>query len=546
MSSFECIESGVTVVDHELCLVSWNQYYETLFDYPKGFLKKGLPMADIMRFNRERGLLDQGDIDGHIDERLSLMAAAQAYRVIRFYSDDRIIEIKGIGLPNKDYVTTYDDITQQIIAQRQLEDANQNLEQRVLDRTQTIAEINNHLLDEIARRSQIEKELRQAKKMADEASASKTKFLALASHDIMQPLNAASLYAGALAESKQPNPSLIHQLKQAIQHTESIISSLLEISKVDNGAISPRLSHFSLDDLLSNLISEAMIQRPRSLDIRYCFTSLHVISDKHYLRRIIQNLISNAVKYTQSGKVLVGCRRKYNNDNRELCEEVEICILDNGSGISEQDQLTIFEEFYRSARQQKNDYVPGIGLGLSVVKRFSDMLGHNIKCRSQLGQGSFFSITVPVASANINHEHSPILEHTHDHLAGLTVLYIDDDAQNLLATSALLEHWFCIVKTIDNVQAALEHAKTQTCPRILLVDYQLGDTTITGIDLAKQLMACWRERFKEAKVSVCVVSAANQDDLSELVAATGFEFLSKPIKPAKLRALLTQFRQRSD
>lgn len=547
-SSFENISSGISIVDKELKMVAWNNRYETMFDYPDDLLKIGLHVADIMRFNGKRGLLGEGNVDDHIRKRLSLMSAGKTYRVVRSHNDDTIIEIKGMPLPNGGYVTTYDDITEFIMAQRQLEDANQNLEQRVQERTQTIAEINHNLVEEIGRRSRIENELRQAKKLADDASASKTKFLALAGHDIMQPLNAASLYASALAESdlsgdKKPNPALVSQLKRAIENTESIISSLLEISKVDNGAISPKLMQFSLDDLLSNLISEAMVQRPRSLDIRYCATSVNVLSDKHYLRRILQNLITNAVKYTQSGKVLVGCRRRLSEKGEP---EVEVCILDNGPGISEQEQMTIFDEFYRSDRQQQNEYTPGIGLGLSVVKRFGDLLGHPISCHSELHRGSVFSIRVPVVDTeDYAVEPATVPTSSQDQLKGLKVLYVDDDPQNLLATSALLGHWHCSVEVLDNVRSAREYAQNNPPPAVLLMDYQLGDVEITGVDLATELVTCWRNQFEDALISVCIVSAANEEDLPSKVGSAGFEFLSKPIKPAKLRALLSKFSERA-
>lgn len=546
-SSFENISSGISIVDKDLKMVAWNKRYETIFDYPEDLLKVGLHIADIMRFNGERGFLGEGNIEEQIRKRLDLMSLGKEYRVIRLHNDDTTIEVKGMPLPNGGYVTTYDDITQFITAQRQLEDANQNLEQRVQERTQTIAEINHNLLEEIARRGRVEKELRQAKKMADEANTSKTKFLALAGHDIMQPLNAANLYASALSEADKPNPMLVSQLKQAIQNTESIISSLLEISKVDNGAISPKLTQFSLDDLLSNLISEAMVQRPRSLDIRYCATSVCVISDKHYLRRILQNLIANAVKYTQSGKVLVGCRRRVvdqgENNNSKF---VEICILDNGPGISAQEQLAIFDEFYRSDRQQQSNHIPGIGLGLSVVKRFSDLLGHKISCRSELHRGSSFSVRIPIANENITPVESVThVESSQDQLEGLTIVYVDDDPQNLLATSALLQHWKCSLRTLDSIAAARDYAKANRPPKVLLMDYQLGDVATTGLDLAKELLLHWREYYADEIVSVCVVSAANEQELPATVAKAGFEFLSKPIKPAKLRALLTQFSERS-
>ena len=192
--------------------------------------------------------------------------------------------------------------------------------------------------------------------------------------------------------------TIVYQLQQAIENTESIISTLLEVSKLDTGAIQPKLTCFSLHTMLEGLVNEARVQLPEGLQIRYCKTSVTVNSDKHYLRRILQNFISNAIKYTRRGKVLVGCRRIH-NEQQQAC--VEICVYDNGAGISARERTLIFDDFYRihhpahsSSEQQK---IPGVGLGLSVVARFGELLNHPVNCRSELHRGSCFSVIVPLA-----------------------------------------------------------------------------------------------------------------------------------------------------
>jgi CheY-like chemotaxis protein len=363
----------------------------------------------------------------------------------------------------------------------------------------------------------------------------------------MQPLNAANLYASALQDGKEYNPNLVEQLKSAIQNTESIISSLLEISRLESVVLAPNLESFSLHRLLSNLVGEAMVQLPGDLEIRYCKTSLNVRSNKHYLRRILQNFISNAVKYTQTGKVLVGCRRIYGDSTQQ--EMVEICVIDNGVGISEQECTAIFDDFYRSQRQQQQDIIPGIGLGLSVVKRFSDLLQHQIRCRSELNHGSCFSIRVPIISDAVIDEGiavvSGLVDKPQDQLKDLRVTYVDDDPQNLLATSTLLKHWHCDVSLFERVEEITTYAKTAPPPDVILMDYQLGNVKVNGVLLAEQLIVSWQARFGEdISVPVCIISAATDADLSTIVAKAGFELLRKPLKPAKLRALLAQFGQR--
>ncbi|MEO0442766.1 MAG: PAS domain-containing hybrid sensor histidine kinase/response regulator [Pseudomonadota bacterium] len=538
-ASFENISSGISVVDKNLKLIAWNTRYEQIFDYPQGMLRVGLHVSDIMRFNSERGLLGKGNVDHLIRKRLSLMSTGNPYRVMRFHSDEMIIEIKGRPLPGGGYVTSYDDITEFISTQRKLEDANKYLEERVQERTHTIVKINNDLLQEINRRSEVEKELRQAKQMADAANASKTKFLALAGHDILQPLNAANLYASALSEKGEHKPALLSQLKDAIQSTESIISSLLEVSKLDNGVLKPKIEAFSLNGILQNLVNEVRVQCSSSLEIRYCATAAIVVSDKHYLRRIVQNFIYNAVKYTQSGVVLVGCRR------RQRLSAIEICVVDNGPGISEQERKLIFDDFYRSDRQQQKNKIPGVGLGLSVVMRFSELLNHPIDCRSQLNKGSQFSVVVPLAENQQNLNSGFNESASGDELRGLRIVYVDDDPQNLLATSALLDYWQCEIKTFSSIGKAKKHAQQSLLPDVLLMDYQLGPEQVTGLDLAQQLASIWSASTgTPVKLPVCIVSASTEEDLPKRAAALGFELLSKPVKPARLRALLTQLKQR--
>lgn len=560
-ASFDNISSGISVVDTELRLIAWNQRYEDMFDYPEGMLFIGFHVADIMRFNAERGLLSGGDIEELIRKRISFMSTGKAYRVVRFHHDDLVIEIKGQPLPNGGYVTTYDDITEFIRVQKNLEDANANLEERVQERTKTIEEVNRDLLKEINRRSDVEQELREAKQIADNANASKTKFLALASHDIMQPLNAASLYASALLDGHvdgefQPkqDANIVRQLKSAIYNTESIISTLLEVSKLDSGVIQPKYDDFNLDNMLSSIISEVTVQLPEELDIRYCKTSVSVHSDLHYLRRIVQNFVSNAIKYTSKGKVLVGCRRVYNGVGQK---SVEICVVDNGIGIAASECESIFNDFYRvpeDVRGHNNQQmIPGLGLGLSVVSRFSELLDHKVRCRSELHKGSCFSVVVPLSETKVLNGIQPLQPVEQNSLQGLMVAYVDDEEQNLLATSALLDRWNCSMVSLDTIAAAREYAgqaciNTHCIPDVLLMDYQLDKPDITGLELAQELRATWSESLgANAKpIPVCIISAAVEADLPDRVMALGFQFLRKPVKPGRLRALLTQLKERRD
>jgi Na+/proline symporter/signal transduction histidine kinase/CheY-like chemotaxis protein len=532
-ASFENMSSAISVVNKDLKMVAWNRRYEEMFNYPKGMLRVGIPVADLVRFNAQRGLLGAGDIEEKVQQRLSHLLIGKPYRVVRNPGDGVVIEIKGTPLPVGGYVTTYDDITEFIQTQRELEQANIHLEKRVNERTKTIGNINENLRGEIELRKRVEQELIQAKAMAEEANATKSRFLALASHDILQPLNAAGLYASALLDSDEIDTQVRETTKKiddAIHSAESIISILLEVAKLDTGALQPQKTVFPLAPLLSSLIDEIQVQTGPDVQVRMVNTGIYVETDKNYLRRILQNFLSNALKYTKRGKILVGCRRRREN--------VEICVCDTGPGISEADQKRIFDDFYRVAGHQD---IPGIGLGLAVAWRFNQLLGHKIRVRSELQAGSCFSVVLPMIQSPVETE-DVVDNSIKGDLTGLRVMYVDDQLENLEATKVLLERWGCEVTTASGKKDAIEMAEKLPNPQILLMDYQLSKNDDNGIQLAKEMRAIWKE-----DIATCIVSAAADPDLPVIAKKNGFDFLRKPVIPGKLRALLGQtvLRQRA-
>lgn len=528
-ASFENISSAISIVNSDLQMVAWNRRYEDMFNYPKGMLNVGRPVADLVRFNAQRGMLGPGTAEEHVKRRLMHLQSGRAYRVVRDHSGT-VIEIKGLPLPNGGYVTTYDDITDFISTQKALQQANTDLEQRVRERTETIEQINQDLLQEIARRENLEQEMLRAKSEAEQANASKTKFLALASHDILQPINAANLYASALLENdsgEAVDPTTAQRLQTAIQAAESIISSLMEIAKLDTGALAPEIHVFRIDELLQPMVNEFRLLKSDAVDLRYHPCSACVKTDRHYLRRILQNFLSNAVKYTPQGRIVVGCRRRGEN--------LEIRVIDTGPGISNADQKQIFNDFYRAAAQR---HVAGAGLGLAVAGRFSSLLNLPIRLQSELDRGSCFSVVVPMTLER--EKHLPAVATPEEDLSELTVLYVDDEAQNLDATKHLLERWHCKVRTASSADEA-RNLDPQQHPDVLLMDFHLNGEACNGIQLAAELTRQW-----SVPPAVCIVSAASEVELPKLAGAHGFEFLRKPVKPGKLRALLTQFKKRME
>lgn len=520
-ASFESISSAISVVNADLKIVAWNKRYEDMFNYPKGMLCVGRPVADLVRYNAERGMLGPGEVEKLVQTRLSHLTAGKPYRFVR-YQNNSMIEIKGRPLPTGGYVTTYDDISEFINAQNELE-------QRVRERTEEIEKINRSLREEVQKRSETEKQLIKAKSVAETSNAIKTQFLAIASHDILQPLNAANLYASALMEKPGVNPEFIeslHHLQNAICSAELIISNLLEISRLDTGSLIPKYSEFALSDVLEPLANEFRVQTNSDVSFHWQRTSLWTRSDAKYLRRILQNFLSNAVKYTTQGKILLGCRRRG--------DQVEVCVYDCGPGISEAHRERIFDDFYRV-----KSTVEGAGLGLGIALRFSNLLGHQIRVKSFDGRGSLFSLLVPMAEKGSNEPGETSGRGILSGLESLNIFYVDDEENNIHALSTLMDNWGCIFSSATSAAASVKFAENKPAPDVILMDYQLGPD-INGIELADKLLSHWGD------IPVCIVSAASEEDLPVQVSEHGFDFLRKPIKPGKLRALLERYLQRKN
>lgn len=529
-SSLENLAQGISVVDAELRLVAWNKRYLDLFEYPAGMVKPGQPVATLIRYNAERGECGPGEVDELVTKRLNYMQMGSPHRFIRRRGDGRVIEMVGNPLPNGGFVTSFTDITEHVETQQALEEANIDLEQRISVRQSKIREINNELTEEIDRRRKVEVELKQAKQIADEANASKTRFLALASHDILQPLNAARLYLSALDDSQldSANQQLVGKLDTALASTEHLLSTLLQIAKMDQGALQPTFRHVRLNDIIPPLLNEyAMLAEQRGIRLKARFTDAVVYTDPTYLRRIVQNFLSNAVKYNRdNGKVLLGVRQRRG--------QLVIAVWDTGPGITSQQRHRIFDAFYRG----QNTRTEGVGLGLSVAKRMSEQLRCELTLVSNEGRGCCFSVSVPLGNAA---QLQPAAETSEVGLPTqpLRLVCVDDDQENLSALQALLSKWGCQVVTFTGSAEVLAYAAAHERPDALLLDYQLGDDNYNGVSLAAALRSHWGEH-----VSAALVTAMRDDQLRQQARDANLHFLAKPLKPAALKALLNYVEQR--
>ncbi|RVU40740.1 response regulator [Rheinheimera riviphila] len=532
-STLEHLSQGVSVVDRDLQLVAWNRQYLEMFDYPEGMVRVGRSIADIVRFNAERGLCGEGSADDHVQKRLQHMQRGTAHVFQRVRPDGTVIEMRGNPIPGGGFVTSFTDITGHVKAVQQLAEAKQHLEQRVVERTQQISQINDELLDEIDLRRITEQQLLLAKAEAESANASKTRFLALASHDILQPLNAARLFTAALQEQAEParQQAMIGQLDNSLKATEELISTLLEIAKLDDGKLEPARQPVELAGLLRQLHDEySLLAMQKNLQLKVRTSSYLVQSNSTYLRRILQNMLSNAIKYTPTGKVLLGCRRR----GELLCIEV----WDTGPGIAAQDLPYIFDDFYRVDATARGE--SGVGLGLGVVQRMAKSLGHRLEVVSVPGKGTVFRFTVPflnkVDVADIQNQSLPVVSVAHSPFAGLSICCVDDDTANLTALAALLRQWGVgNLRSCHDAASILQLATTTAAPDVLILDYQLGQHQ-HGLQLYQQLQQYW------PGVPAILVSAAPEPDLPERAKQAGMIFLAKPIKAAALRASLNYLR----
>lgn len=529
-SSLENLAQGISVIDSDLRLVVWNRRYLELFDYPEGMVQPGRPIADLIRYNAERGECGPGEIEALVEKRLHHMRLGSAHRFIRRRSDGRVIEMEGKPLPTGGFVTSFTDITEHIETQQALEDANINLEARIRSRANEVREINRELTEEIERRREIEQELQQAKAQAEAANASKTRFLALASHDILQPLNAARLYLSAMQPESLDahHRDLTAKVDNALDSTESLLSTLLAIAKLDQGAMQPQLKHVSLNSILEPLVEEyAVLARQRNLKFRARLRPAVVHTDPTYLRRIVQNFLSNAIKYTESGGVLIGVRMHGT--------KVSINVWDTGPGIPESKQQEVFEAFIRLHKGKTR----GVGLGLSVAQKMAEQLNCPLELRSEPGQGTCFRVTVPVGSAT-QVESRPRVETSEGKHQPLHLLCVDDEPENLRALDALLQKWQCTSTHFESATAALDWARHHPAPDGLLLDYQLGGE-LDGLALAEALHRQW-----QAPVPGALVTAVREPEVKQQARELGLQFLAKPVKPAQLKALLQHLQRQKD
>lgn len=506
--SLEHLAQGVSVIDADLRLVAWNRRYVEIFGYPPELMRIGRPIEDLLRHNARRGLLGSGDVEVAVQRRLDHLRAARPHMFEREWANGTVVEIRGNPLPAGGFVTSYADITAYRNTARELRTLAVSLERRVDERTQ---------------------DLDAARREAERANRSKTSFVSAAVHDLLQPLNAARMYTSALRERLDDTQAaaLADNIEEALAAEDGILSSLLDISRLESGALQTQVEDLSLQDLFDSLRREfEPTAQLRGLALRVVATRAVVRSDAALLRRILQNFLSNALRYTTRGSVLMGARRHDGG--------LRIEVWDTGCGIAEAHREVIFEEFRRldggSAQSDR-----GAGLGLAIVERIARRLDHRIGLRSWPGRGSVFSVALPAGDRSGVTAPGATIAEPASALQGRHIWCIDDEPRVREAARALLLAWGCEVTLIGSAEEAA--ASTAAAPDLVLLDHRLGAST--GAELMPALFRRW------GRTPPVIMISAEREAASEAAANAGWAFLPKPVRPPALRALMRQLLLRS-
>ncbi|PMZ87474.1 MULTISPECIES: hybrid sensor histidine kinase/response regulator NahK/ErcS' [unclassified Pseudomonas] len=444
--------------------------------------------------------------------------------MLRSYVPNRLASGEVVGI-----FVLIRDITERRRTAEALHQAYQNLELRVRERTAELTTLNDQLLREIDERRLVESRLREAKQEAEQANLSKTKFLAAVSHDLLQPLNAARLFTSALLERREPMSSeiLVRNVSNSLEDVENLLGTLVDISKLDAGVIKADIAPFALSELLDNLAAEyTQVARSEGLQLHFIGCSALVRSDIQLLARILRNLLSNAIRYTYSGRVVLGCRRHHQ------CLTIE--VWDSGMGIAEHRLEEIFQEFKRGD-VQRPDQDRGLGLGLAIVEKIAGILGHRIHVRSWPGRGSMFSVEVPLSATAPKppptlQMSEPMLER----LRGARIWVLDNDATICAGMRTLLEGWGCrVVTALSEEDLARQVDNYHAEADLLIADYHL-DNDRNGVDAVARINA-----RRASPVPAMMITANYSNELKQQIRELGHTLMHKPVRPMKLKTAMS-------
>ena len=517
---FQHMSSGVCTFSADAEVTMHNGRFREILGLPVTMLRPGLPVQNLLEYLRLHNLIQEDDELRVEVWRRELNTRGWLRKRIKHISG-RVLDIHANKLPDGGFLVELKDATLEARTTEMLEN-------RVTARTAELTRANAKLVKESQERAQVDEALHHAKERAEAAVSSKTRFLAAASHDLLQPINAAKLLISTLMETTRRTEfyPMMERLDGAFGSAEQLLHSLLDISRLDGAdpdAVSP--TQVSLGALIGGIHGDqTLVAEQKNVTLDVVPSSVFVHSDPVYLLRCIQNLVVNAIQYTEpGGRVLVGCRRHG--------DTVRLEVWDTGIGISRADQKRVFDEFARA------DNVPigsGMGLGLSVVDRACRLLGHSLKMRSKPGVGSVFSIEMSIVEgAQESTEPTGLLPHSDDLSLDHIVMVIENDPDVLYGTTQWLEQWGASVLAARSTQEALEFVRDiGIAPDIILADYQL-DGDDTGVEAIAQIRA-----ITGVHVPAILITANRSESLREAGIQNDVSVMTKPVKLSRLRPLI--------
>lgn len=503
---------AIAVFDRDLRLVTTNRRYCELLELPLALVRPGTEMMEIARFLGTRGDLGSGDIEVLARQRTESLTTSPVSISQRPGPSGRIFEFYSARLPSGGYAVSISDVTARTTAERELERVNLTLEGRVAERTAALTRVNAEL------------ELARAK--ADAANRDKTRFLAAASHDLLQPLNAARLYTGTLIERVGNGDvgELARAIEASLTAVEDIMSALLDISRIDSGALKPVSTAVAVTEVMKQIeIEFSPLADERGVHLTLMASSATVQGDRALIGRIVQNLVSNAVKYTRpGGRVLVGCRRRGTR--------LRLDVIDTGIGINRDQQALIFSEFSRL--EQGARMAKGLGLGLSIVKRLVSVLGLALELDSIEGRGTRFSLLLPLMRKAPDEVKVTRCEPV-SNLSGLRILCVDNERAVIDAMTGLLTGWGCEVRSARSLRD-IDRGELLTgwMPDIVLMDYHLDQTS--GLDAIE-----WLRQNVGGHLPAALLTADRSPAVRALAEERGVLVVTKPVRPATLRAMIS-------
>lgn len=459
-TTLEHIEQGVLIFDPSQKLVEWNSAAIKILNIPRRLATAGTRLARFEQMFQPGRVFKPACTPQQVYD---WAAAGQGRQVLRceLQADNGFkYDVLGQEMSDASFLISFHDITQLRQAYEDLHLVNETLEQRVIERTE---------------------ELRAARDSAERANASKSRFVAAASHDLLQPVNAAKLFISSLEHTDldEKQSTTVSRISQSFQSVETILSALLDISKLDSGKVTLNVSDFSLGQIFERLQNEfAGMAAAKGLDLQIVPTSVRVRSDPVYMRRILQNLVSNAIRYTETGRVLVGVRRRKDG--------VDIRVIDSGIGIAPEEQDKVFKEFHRADTSHTAE--SAMGLGLAIVERACTMLEHGLDLQSTPGVGTQICVSVPYAAQEeLAPDHAEVEPIAHNSVRNALIMVIENDPRVREAMERMLEIWGAapvIASSLEDAEAQIR--ALDLLPDVFLVDYHLDDDE-NGLDLIDSL-----------------------------------------------------------